>query len=276
MESTLKKTLIPVLIVFLICLSATFIFFLIFNWDWAKEIFYWFIRTTEKWGYEFIIKILSIIILFFSFYLYHKFLSKKLKDATNEEVLKVFNINYTETYKDNYIYLDIKKDLNYWLECIEKLAVLIAMVSIYLASSRFFSTETPLNGVISTISLLLLPIALVFIYAHYALKLMMSLIWAKYSPLKNNTESASSERKATSDKKIISICILLKQKATWCALGYIVIASFLSVVLIFYFPITLGIQMAPVKPELITYCQIKDLPPNGQSWCQKQKDNTKK
>ena len=53
---------------------------------------------------------------------------------TNKEVLDFLKLSYT--IEDNYIY--IKKDFNYWFECVEKITVLIAMVSIYLTIARFF------------------------------------------------------------------------------------------------------------------------------------------
>lgn len=291
MTATLKKSLLPVAITFLICLGVTFIIFSIFNWDLIKETFYWFLRTAEKWSYEFIVKIVSILILFISLFLYPKFVSKKLKYATDEEIFNFYNIDYIEKIKKvemeraeekKYIhlkakikeetYLEIKKDLNYWLECVEKLAVLIAMIGIYVAASRFFSTESILECAISTVSLIFLPISVVFMYLHYTMKLLFSVMWAKYPPLKNHKKDIPSDQKVT----FVQIIQEFKKVETWKALGYIVLISFLSVVLIFQFPIVLGMQMAPVKSEPFTYCQIKDLPPDEQSWCEKQKNNIKK
>lgn len=57
-----------------------------------------------------------------------------MRNNTNKEVLDFLKLSYT--IENNYIY--IKKDFNYWFECVEKITVLIAMVSIYLTIARFF------------------------------------------------------------------------------------------------------------------------------------------
>ena len=186
--------------------------------------------------------------MFVSFIAYPFYFSKKLKkdgqvntqneqEVLNEDLLKFLKINYIETKENGHTYLKIKNDVNYWLECTEKLMSVITIIAIYLTGVRFFSTNSFVEGAVSTVSLIVLPVAVAFMYYHYSMKFLFSLIWAKYPPLKNKKGSLPSGQKVS-----------FKEKETWIALGYIALVAIISTTLIFYFPVIAGLQMAPIKP----------------------------
>ena len=218
------------------------------------------------------LKILSIFFLFASLLYYPKLAGSRMRNNTNKEVLDFLKLSYT--IEDNHIY--IKKDFNYWFECVEKITVLIAMVSIYLTIARFFSTDDFIKGIVSIISILIMPILIAFMYSHYSMKILLSLIWTKYPPIYEYTN----KKPIFSFKKKIKIIYRRKGlKAVICffknevckPLSYIFPVAFISTVMIFYFPIIIGVQMAPTKQEPLEYCQIKNLPPQTQNHCKEKK-----
>lgn len=261
-----------------------FFLFAIFNWDLLQKIWEWFLNKASIYSFEFLIKIISILIMTASFIAYPLYFSNKLKKETevladseadvdadsdadvladseaevladsetdddpvntpskqgtsNEDLLKLLQINYIETEENGHTYLKIKNDVNYWLECVERLMSVITVISIYLTCARFFSTNSLVESVVSTISLLTLPVAVVFMYYHYSMKILFSLIWAKYPPLKNGKGSLPSDKKVS----------FFKEKETWPAIRYSTLVALISVPLIFYFPVITGLQIAPVKP----------------------------
>ncbi|HFC8830020.1 TPA: hypothetical protein ACFU2R_001301, partial [Neisseria subflava] len=144
---------------------------------------------------------------------------------------------------------------------IEKITVLVAIVSIYLTIIRFFSVNTPVDAVVSIVSILIMPIAIVFLYMHYSMKILTSLIFREYTPVKFKKEI-----------RAIPSSTKEKLKEIPPVLFYILLVSFVSTVMIFYFPIIIGVQMAPTKQEPLEYCQIKNLPPQTQNHC-KEKSN---
>ena len=272
MENTkYPNNLLPIGFVFttfIICVFIVIAIITITNFEWLKEAYSWTINNNEN-----IFKIISIIILFLSLFLYPKLAGSIMRNnTTNKEVLDFLNLSYT--IEDNYIY--IKKDFNYWFECVEKITVLIAMVSIYLTIARFFSTDNFIEGIVSIISILIIPIPIAFMYSHYSMKILLSLIWTKYPPIYEYTN----KKLIFSFKKKIKIIYRRKGlKAVICffknevckPLSYIFLVAFISTVMIFYFPIIIGVQMAPTKQEPLEYCQIKNLPPQTQNHCKEKK-----
>lgn len=172
MENTkYPNNLLPIGFVFttfIICVFIVIAIITITNFEWLKEAYSWIINNNED-----ILKIFSIIILFISLFLYPKLAESGMRNNTNnntnKEVLDFLKLSYT--IEDNYIY--IKKDFNYWFECAEKITVLIAMVSIYLTIARFFSTDDFIKGIVSIISILIMPIPIAFMYSHYSMKILL-------------------------------------------------------------------------------------------------------
>ncbi|EFC87453.1 MULTISPECIES: hypothetical protein [Neisseria] len=258
------NNLIPmgmVLLTFIICAFVIIFIIAITNWGWIKEAYAWIINNNES-----IIKLVSLILFPISFFLYSLATKKYMINNTTEEMLNFFSIPYT-LQEDSFI---IKTNINYWLECIEKITVLVAIVSIYLTIIRFFSVNTPVDAVVSIVSILIMPISIVFLYMHYSMKILTSLIFRKYTPVKFKKEIRAIP--SSTKEKLKEKLSKEKLKEILPVLFYILLVSFVSTVMIFYFPIIIGVQMAPTKQEPLEYCQIKNLPPQTQNHC-KEKSN---
>ena len=283
MENTkYPNNLLPIGFVFttfIICVFIVIAIITITNFEWLKEAYSWIINNNKE-AYSWIINniknifmILSIIILFLSLFLYPKLAGSIMRNnTTNKEVLDFLNLSYT--IEDNNIY--IKKDFNYWFECVEKITVLIAMVSIYLTIARFFSTDNFIEGIVSIISILIIPIPIALMYSHYSMKILLSLIWAAYPPVYEYTNkklifSISEKIKIIHRRKGLKITMCFLKNRVCNPLLYIFLVTSISTVMIFYFPIIIGVQMAPTKQEPLEYCQIKNLPPQTQNHCKEKK-----
>ncbi|MGF6148525.1 Uncharacterised protein [Kingella potus] len=182
--------------------------------------------------------IISISLLFASSFYYPFLINKNTKPGNIEDISAFLGLNYEQTEKkfgnETAVCLRIKYSLNDFFECIEKLTVLIAMVGIYLTVSGNLSANSFAEGAVYTVSMILIPIAFGLMYPHYAAKIIISLLWLKYPPVKDGKGSFPANHRITK-KEIIT------------SLPYIFLVALVSVVMVIYFPVAVGIKMAPIR-----------------------------